>query len=170
MSSISPERLKGMVNILDRQLNKISNLIRDLINVTRISQGALVLDKQKIDLNTIVTTVLDEYKQEIIQAKYALYIDLAAHVYSFCDRAPIEQVVTNLLTNAIKYATAMVIKITTFATDGQTVITVTDKGPGISSDNLSKIFTVMNDLMFHLTLVVFVCIVPSRSLMHKKRR
>ncbi len=140
LSSLSPERLKVMVNVLDRQIDKIANLIRDLMDVTRISQGTLVLDKQKIDLNTIVSTVLDEYKQEIIQAKCTLEIDLKAHVLSFCDRDRIEQVVTNLLTNAIKYAAGTLITIATFVRENQAVISVSDKGPGISADNLGKIF------------------------------
>lgn len=139
-TALSTERVKSIVNILDRQIDRISNLIRDLMDVTRISRGKLVLNKHRTDLNTLVTMVIEEYREEIIQAQCKLTVDLKEHVTSLCDPARIEQVITNLITNAIKYASGTEIRIATCCKNGYAMLAVSDKGSGISTENLPKIF------------------------------
>lgn len=140
LATIEPEKLKSMVNMLDRQIDKMSNLIRDLLDVTRISQGSLVLERKPTDLSILVQGVVELFQEEIRQAKCEIILAISDKVTAYCDAPRIEQVLTNLLTNALKYAPGKPIKISTLLQRDQAVIIVSDQGPGIVADDLEQIF------------------------------
>lgn len=140
LSTLAPERLKIMISVFERQVDKISKLIRDLLDVTRISQGSMDLIKQKTPLNELIRQVLEDHREVILQSKCIVTESLNGNIILALDSTRIEQVLTNLLTNALKYAPGKPIKISTTINDDKAILTVEDKGPGILKVNLSKIF------------------------------
>lgn len=140
LATFSPERLKIIIKIFHTQVNKISHLIRDLLDVSRISNGLMILNKQNSDLNEIITRVVEDYSEQIKIAKCTVKLNLGNNVTGFWDDNRIEQVVTNLLTNALKYAGGKPIKILTTINNDKAFLVVADNGPGILKENFSKIF------------------------------
>ncbi len=140
LASFSPERLKIIITIFQTQVNKISHLIRDLLDVTRISNGIMILNKQNTDLNEIINRVIQDYSEPIRLAKCTLNLNLGNNVVGLWDKSRLEQVVTNLLTNAFKYAGGTTIKILTTINNGKGFLVIADEGPGILKENFSKIF------------------------------
>jgi len=140
IATLSPERLEVMANVLDNQIDKISGLIRNLLDVTRISQGTMILNKQAFDLNKLINQVVKEYNEEIIKAKCLITLNLKDNIIANWDSNRIEQVITNLISNALKYARGRPLMISSYLQNTKAILEVKDKGPGISPDNLAKIF------------------------------
>lgn len=140
IAALSSDRLKLMVSVLDNQIDKISGLIRNLLDVTRISQGTMILHKDAFDLNKLIIQVVKEYNEEIIQAECLITLDLKNNILVNWDSNRIEQVITNLLSNALKYARGKPLMISTSQQNTKAILEIEDKGPGISPENLAKIF------------------------------
>ncbi|MBC7743502.1 MAG: response regulator [Flavobacterium sp.] len=140
LSAIAPEKMKNIVNLLNRQIDKMSKLIRNMLDVTHISQGTMLLHKQKTDLNMIISQVFEEHNNEITDSGCAVTLDLKENIPLNMDAVRIQQVITNLLTNALKYAGGKPVRISSFAQDNTAILLVEDNGPGISKENLEIIF------------------------------
>jgi len=136
--SLQNNKIVHPLTKISAQVTKLTNLINDLLNVSRIQLGKLEFNMQDIDLQKIIYEVT-ENMQITTQQKINIYGEVATPVYADPDR--IGQVYTNLLSNAIKYSPSSK-PINVFITPlTKTVkVTVQDFGIGISPSNLSKIF------------------------------
>lgn len=138
--TLSPERLIKMVETSDRQISRLSVLIDDLLDVTRISSGKLSLNKEHFSIKEMVTDVVGQYAHQFKHSQSVVEVVIENDIVGFWDKVRIEQVITNLLTNAAKYAPKQPV-LTKVTTDGNIVkIQVTDKGPGITPENHERIF------------------------------
>jgi signal transduction histidine kinase len=133
------ERTSQLVERMDLQINKLNALINDFQDVTRFVAGKLRLRESYFAFDTMVKEIIDEiqliYPQQIIQQEG----EVSALVWG--DPIRIGQVITNLLTNAIKYASMsdrFLVK--TSADEHNVTLTVQDFGPGIPPELQTKIF------------------------------
>lgn len=139
-AALTPERLIKMVETSDRQIGRLSVLIDDLLDVTRISAGKLSLNKEFFSMKEMVDDVVAQYAHQFKYSQSSVEVEIVNDMVGFWDKVRIEQVIINLLTNAAKYAPKQPI-LTRVTTEGCTVkVTVTDKGPGISLENHDRIF------------------------------
>ena len=125
--------------MLFRSLNKLTLLIRDLLNVTRIELGRLDFQEDLFDLNEVVKETVEQ--MQVITRKHRIQIE--GHVIQTVrgDKDRIGQVLTNLLTNAIKYspkADSIIVRLT--SNDESAVVSVQDFGIGIEQEHLQAIF------------------------------
>lgn len=124
---------------MDKQIDKLTNIIGDLMDTTRIEQGALKLQKEEFDMNILVKETVEEVQKTSPQHSIVI---LGKSERSVCaDRFRIGQVITNLLTNAIRYSPdAADIQVTIEATNKEITISVRDHGIGIPKEQQKRIF------------------------------
>lgn len=124
---------------MDEQINKLTSLVNDLLDVTKIQNGKILLNKSDFDFDDLVEEIVTE-QQMITSHKILVESEKIGNIYS--DRHRISQVMSNLIGNAIKYSPdANRIHITTKVTDDDCVLfTVRDFGIGIPADKTERVF------------------------------
>ena len=127
---------------LRRQAIRLSRVIRDVADVTRLKHGGMTLEIEPVDLNQVVRAAVDSALPAAQGKGQLVNADLSASALVVNgDAARLEQVVTNLLVNATKYTPAGgSIVIETTADGAEAVLRVRDTGQGIAPENLERIF------------------------------
>jgi signal transduction histidine kinase len=110
------------------------------LDVSRISEGRLELELEEVDLSALVHDVLECFGEEIARAQCRAEIRVQDHVVGVWDRFRLEQVVTNLLTNALKYSAGSEVTISLSADEGSARLAVADQGIGIAPEHVERIF------------------------------
>lgn len=128
--------------MMERQLQQMTRLVDDLLDVSRISQGKLALRKEDVPLASIINTAVETCGPLIQQNNHELTITLPDQsLYVNADKARLSQVLSNLLNNAAKYTNRGGKIWLSAERDGmEAVIRVRDTGIGISPEMLPKIF------------------------------
>jgi len=128
--------------LIERQSRHLTRLVNDLLDLSRVVSGKIVLKKQHVDLRQIVRQCLQTLRDSD-QASH-LTIELRDRVNSLpalADPVRAEQIVSNVLTNAVKYTPEGGHIVVTLDRDGQdAVIRVTDDGVGIAPERIGTIF------------------------------
>ena len=133
------EEEANMIRKMDVQINRLTSLIGDLLDVTKINSGKLQFNDRNFDFNELVKEVIEDLQRTTTQ--HQLLEDLQDVGVVFGDKERLGQVITNLISNAIKYSpNADQIIIHTQITDDEVSVCVEDFGIGISDDNLDKVF------------------------------
>jgi len=142
MPNLKPEMAANARAISQRQMRHLTRIVDDLLDVQRILSGKIVLQKAPVDLGELLRACV-EAKRLVDAGKHAWTVDLApASVMG--DRTRLEQIVDNLLHNAIKYTPAGgAIAVRCLAADGQALVEVRDTGVGIAPEYLGVIFDVL---------------------------
>ncbi len=128
-------------NVIERQVQHMSLLLDDLLDVSRITHGTLQLRKQDTDLQSIVSAAVETARPLIDERRHRLAIDVPAELHVHADPLRLAQVLSNLLTNAAKYTNPNgAIRVGCTVTGQDLVLWVEDTGIGISAEDLSKVF------------------------------
>jgi signal transduction histidine kinase len=136
------EALARATAIIERQTQHLSRIVDDLLDLSRAMSGKLLLNKQSLDLASLVNSCLDTYKTTGRTDNYRLLLQLEPGSVDG-DQTRLEQVISNLVDNALKYTPAGgKIEITTECTAATLVLTVRDSGVGISPELLPHVFDV----------------------------
>jgi PAS domain S-box-containing protein len=128
------------VSKAERQSTRIGRLINELLDVTRINAGKLQLQPEYFDLADLVRTVIEHFALELTQKRIPVVVKAAKPVGGRWDRFRLDQVITNLLSNAIKYGGGKPVEVSVSGEFDLATLTVRDRGPGIESSALKKIF------------------------------
>ncbi|MGE0616345.1 MAG: ATP-binding protein [Bacteriovoracia bacterium] len=140
LKDLTPEKLKQLAESSDKQIGRLTHLIDDLLDVSRISAGKLSLNCEEFNLSELIEEVVNRYQQQLVAANCTVDVQIEPGITGRLDRLRIEQVLVNLLTNAAKYAPGQAVKVT-LARDGEIAkLQVQDQGPGISPEDQNRIF------------------------------
>lgn len=121
------------------QTKKMSSLINGFLNVSRLESGKLEIVKQDFDLTELAKEQLEEIRLTVSSHTFMFEPDNVVTVLA--DREKIGSVISNLLTNAVKYSPkGKLINITCIMRDGQALFSVQDEGMGIKAQDLPRIF------------------------------
>lgn len=121
------------------QTKRMTSLINGFLNVSRLESGKLEIKKQAFDLSALVTSEVEEIRLTAGNNEFTLIADEAVPV--FADKEKIASVITNLLTNAVKYSlNNKNITIRCIVENRRAFVSVADKGIGIKTSDLSRIF------------------------------
>lgn len=124
---------------MDDQLSKLANLINDLLNVSRIQTGKLALRKEHFSLQSLVNDTVETFQATGDAHHIVIQGQVTRQVYADKDR--IGQVLSNLLSNALKYSTSgkdIIVSLETKENDA--TVSVRDFGIGITKEHLPRIF------------------------------
>jgi two-component system sensor kinase FixL len=136
-----PEPLLSRLDRIHTGVRRLDALINQLLDLSRIRAGHLALQRDDVDLALTVHNVARLFQDELDRAGCELVIHADATLVGFWDPLRIEQIITNLLSNALKYGAGKPVEITiTEGEHGQARIAVRDHGIGIAPEHLGRIF------------------------------
>ncbi len=131
--------LKKSLSAVDKQIVKLTNLIADLLDLSKLKLGNLQLEKETFNINELIEEVVGEMR--LVKRDYEIQVSLQSDAEIFADRERLAQVLVNFLTNAIKYSPKnKLINVRSFLKDDVLTIEVKDHGIGISKQSQAKIF------------------------------
>jgi signal transduction histidine kinase len=134
----SPERLDVMYRRTETQIGRLTRLVDDILDVSRIQTGSLRLRLERVDLGALVKEVVDRFDDQLLSRASTLEADDG--VTGNWDRYRLEQVVTNLLTNALRYGAGKPVRVRVYGDEHTGRLEVADQGIGILPENQEIIF------------------------------
>lgn len=136
-----PTRLLGKVERAIRSTGRLAALVESLLDVSRIAQGKMRLNLERFDLGEAVKEVVERFSEESARAGSHILLKIEQPLVGRWDRLRVEQVISNLLANAVKYGQGKPIEVAVDADGGDSArIRVDDQGIGISQADLHRIF------------------------------
>jgi signal transduction histidine kinase len=138
--AFAPDKLRAMVDRDERQILSLIRLIEDMLDVSRIRTGKLSIRPTRFNLTQMVASVVERFEPQA--AAIGTHISFAGDkpVVGIWDEFRIEQVVVNLLSNALRYGGKSTIEVRVASSSSSARIEVQDHGIGISAENQTRIF------------------------------
>lgn len=133
-------RVKRKLDSSLRQGHRLMTLVDSLLDVSRITNRRLTLQRERFDLVEVARELVERFSEAAEAASIALSFHAEGPVTGVWDRLRIEQVIQNLLGNAIKYAPNAPVAVTVGTRQDNATITVCDHGQGIAAADLERIF------------------------------
>ena len=127
-----------MFEKMDAQINKLTMLISDLLDTSRLREGDLTYNREAFKFNELLKEAVEEIQRT--STGNTIILEHNHVVTVFADKERIRQVMSNLLTNAIKYCQGCEIIVQAEIQDKKVICSVKDKGIGIAKDQQDKIF------------------------------
>jgi PAS domain S-box-containing protein len=136
---VADERVERKLSAMDTQFDRMESLVHTLLDVSRITAGRLVLDLAACDLGEVAREVVDRFESQADTVGSELRLR-AGNVVGCWDRMRIDQVITNLVSNALKYGAGKPVEVTVDEREGAAVLVVRDHGVGIAPESQDRIF------------------------------
>jgi CheY-like chemotaxis protein len=142
LGQATPERLKQTCEIIDRQIGHMTSLLDDLLDVSRVTRGRVVLTQELLDMRAIVRDAVEQARPQVDARCHHLSLMLPAQtVQVYGDNTRLVQIVANLLNNATKYTPQGGVIELELTQDANTVeLVVRDNGIGIDAALLPHVF------------------------------
>lgn len=134
------DRAAARLRAVGRQAQRLVRLSDTLLDVSRITAGRLELAVERADLAALARDVVARSAREAVEAGLEVSVDAPAPVPCLFDPARLDQVVTNLLSNALKYGGGSPVRIRVSSADGRARLEVVDRGIGIAPADQERIF------------------------------
>lgn len=137
----SRERVDRLVDQTDQQVSRLVRLVDDMLDISRIRTGKLSFHKEKVDVSQLLSEVLERLRPQFANTPGGCpEVVLSESAYIMGDKLRLEQVISNLLNNALRYGQGKPIKVSLEKTDDFVRLSVIDQGIGIAPDFQEKIF------------------------------
>ena len=134
------ETVAARLTTAERQVERLTGLINNLLDISRITAGRLDLDLEPVDLCAVVREGAARAREDSSRAGCEIRLDADGPCMGRWDRLRIEQVVTNLLSNAVKYGAGRPIEIAVGGDEVLARLTIRDHGIGIPPEHQARIF------------------------------
>ena len=143
-SKVKDEELHELLDIIMRNAKRLKRLTDNLLDITKIESQSLMLNKEKFNLNILISEVLKDYvNKQKNQLKVKIVYDFKhkADIIVEADRDRLSQVIHNLLDNALKFTThnhqMIFVIVDKKEGKGQVIVSVKDTGEGISDEDIT---------------------------------
>jgi len=140
LESFAAERLPAMIERDQRQIRNMVRLIDDMLDVTRMRRDALSIQPQPVDLAALARTVVEGLRHQAEAAGSEIALEAPGELRGVWDEFRIEQVLTNLLTNALRYGGGKPVEMVVQQMGGTAQVAVRDQGIGIAPEDQERIF------------------------------
>lgn len=137
---VSQDRLTRVMDQTDQQVKRLLRLVQDMLDHSRLQAGRMDIHQEAVELRGLVRDVIERCQAQAESTGATLWMDDGAPVWGRWDQFRIEQVVTNLITNAIKYGSGKPVEVEVSRDARDARIVVRDHGLGIAPEHLGKIF------------------------------
>ncbi|WP_288450986.1 hybrid sensor histidine kinase/response regulator, partial [uncultured Pseudomonas sp.] len=140
LEAFTPDKLAGMAERDERQIQRLVHLIDDMLDISRIRTGKLSIRPSQCDLAALVNTVVDSFASQFAAAGCPVELHAEGPAPGYWDEFRIEQVITNLLTNAMRYGAGRPVEISLRSDGADVELSVKDHGIGIPVEHQALIF------------------------------
>ena len=137
----SEEELQKYATIIEHEANRLAKLIQDLFELSKMEEGSIQLYKQEIDIDDFIESVIDKVQLKIPNEPNRITTQIQANLPSlYTDGLRLEQILMNLVENAVHYTDSGQIEIQVKKINNRLQLIVKDEGPGIPTEDLPHIF------------------------------
>jgi PAS domain S-box-containing protein len=140
LAKVPSVRIEKLVGVLDRQVSNLDRLVKDLLDVSRVANGRLTVETEEVDLVALVRAVIDQFAELLAAAGCTVRFHGPDSLLGYWDPRRVEQVVSNLLTNAMKYAPGKPVDVIVTGAEARVSVRVRDYGDGIAPEHQQRIF------------------------------
>jgi two-component system phosphate regulon sensor histidine kinase PhoR len=128
------------VEILERNAERLHLLIEDLLELSRIEGKEFQFDRESIEVRPLLQHMVLLFRDRAEKRGVTFYVDAPEGLVLVSDRRAIEQIVTNLIDNAVKYCPDGLVELRATSAGPDVILEISDQGPGIDSKHLPRIF------------------------------
>jgi len=139
-SNFSRDKIAEILNFTETQINTLTRIVEEMLDVSRIQTDKLHLTLEKIDFSKLICSIVEKFVPAFENAGCSVTVNANESIVGYWDSFRLEQVVTNLITNCLKYGAGKPIEISVSRSHHTVSLRVEDHGIGISSENQKKIF------------------------------
>ena len=142
ITGLQDPELEEAREIIERQAAHMSNLLQDLLDISRITRGKIELHRRPIGLGAVVAEAVKVQRDAVASRRHELHVELAEDPLTILgDATRLQQIVVNLLNNAVKYTDpGGTITVSVERRGDEAVLSVTDTGIGIAPDKTASVF------------------------------
>ena len=137
---LDPVAVTARLQLANQQVTRLTNLVNHLLDVGRMTGNQVILEPEAVDLAHLLHVTVGRLGEELEKANCSVVLLAKSPLVGQWDRLRLEQVVTNLLGNAIKYGAGMPVELTAEADDRSVSLVVRDQGIGIALADQERIF------------------------------
>jgi two-component system phosphate regulon sensor histidine kinase PhoR len=136
-----PQAAERFVELIERNAERLENLINDLLELSRIESRELQLELESLDLGSVVDRALALHAHRAQVKRITLHHEIKGAPGVKADRRGLDHVLGNLIDNALKYCPeGAAVRVSAAAEDGTVRVSIADTGPGIPSEHLPRVF------------------------------
>lgn len=133
-------RMASKLEVMLRQVDRLERLVNGLLDLGHVVGGRISLFKERVDLSQLCRDVVDRNEDALRRAGCTVSLEVEDGIRGEWDRLRVEQIVTQLLSNAMKFGQGRVIRVSLKADDGVARLAVEDEGIGIRAQDQQRIF------------------------------
>jgi signal transduction histidine kinase/DNA-binding response OmpR family regulator len=138
---VLPPEMSSDLEVVHRNCVHLANMINDVLSLTQMEAGRLVLHKERVDLRRLVDSAVTTVHPLVKKKGLFLQVEIPDDLLQvYCDATRIQQVILNLVSNAARFTVEGGITVRMEHDDQRVVVSVTDTGPGIPAEDAEMIF------------------------------
>jgi two-component system phosphate regulon sensor histidine kinase PhoR len=138
---LSEAERRSYLEVIDRHARRLANIVNDLLALSTIETGKLRIEPTHLDVAELVRSVIRDFEPHFAERRLAVRCEVTGDVKAWADPRALEQIVTNLLDNAVKYTEpGGEVEVRVEESRTRVRVTVCDTGIGIPEADLSRIF------------------------------
>jgi signal transduction histidine kinase len=139
---LDPETRREFLDETRAQVERLTKLATDLLDLSRLDAGQLWVERREVDLGAAARTVAEEFRAVAETSGHALSVNTDEPVHALADEQRVTQIARILVENAVRHTPpGTPVEIATAQADGRALLSVRDEGPGIAEDEQERLFT-----------------------------
>ncbi len=138
--SPTPEKLTKTFEISRKQVDRLADLVEDLLDASRIQSGKFAFRFEKVNVSNVTNEIIQRLSPRLFAAQCEVQTNITENITVAIDQYRFEQLFEHLLSNAMKYAPKKPLKISLHQSNDFLELVVQDHGPGIAKENQEKVF------------------------------
>lgn len=135
-----PTKLERLLTVGMYQIDRLNSLVDDLLDISKIQSGKMSMNLEMCDLAEVIRASLDRLQDHVAASEGRLEVATIEPAPGLWDAARLEQVLVNLVSNAVKYAPKGRIRVELLRRQERAILCVQDDGPGIPKEKQSRLF------------------------------
>ncbi|WP_245682866.1 PAS domain-containing sensor histidine kinase [Archangium gephyra] len=139
-SAFTPERARKKLSLAEHQVQRLVTLVNDLLDISRINSGRMEFRFETVDVARLLRELLDRQRSLLRHCGSEVRLQLRGPYTARVDPMRLEQILTNLLSNAAKYGQGKPIDVSIEGDEGEYLVRVRDRGIGIAPEDQERIF------------------------------